>query len=233
MSASVDAERGHLAGGQPHPLPAGNPQVSDAGAGGGIHAGQALARAWRHRSRAPAGDQPSAPRRQDRHGLSRLRPAGGRADLRGQCRHDAGGQALRPGARLPPGHLCHVVDPRLDPGIHPALLVAGEDGHHGGAEEAVLQPAQAQGPDAGDRGRRPVARAGQEDRRAASTCPRQDVVNMNRRLAAPDHSLNAPLRGDGEGEWQDWLVDETPSQEMRAGRARGAGQAQEAARAAR
>jgi RNA polymerase sigma-32 factor len=41
-----------------------------------------------------------------------------------------------------------------------------------------------------------------------------DVVQMNRRLAAPDHSLNAPLRADGEGgEWQDWLVDESESQE--------------------
>ena len=35
-----------------------------------------------------------------------------------------------------------------------------------------------------------------------------DVVSMNRRLAAPDHSLNAPMRVDGDGEWQDWLVDE-------------------------
>ena len=43
--------------------------------------------------------------------------------------------------------------------------------------------------------------------------PEQDVVSMNRRLAAPDHSLNAPLRQDSEGEWQDWLVDETPDQE--------------------
>ena len=43
--------------------------------------------------------------------------------------------------------------------------------------------------------------------------PEDDVVNMNRRLAAPDHSLNAPLRVDGEGEWQDWLVDESDSQE--------------------
>jgi len=41
-----------------------------------------------------------------------------------------------------------------------------------------------------------------------------DVVQMNRRLAAPDHSLNAPLRIDGDGEWQDWLVDETASQEV-------------------
>ncbi|TSD83692.1 RNA polymerase sigma factor RpoH [Mycobacterium sp. KBS0706] len=44
--------------------------------------------------------------------------------------------------------------------------------------------------------------------------PEQDVVSMNRRLAAPDHSLNAPLRVDGEGEWQDWLVDERDSQEV-------------------
>src|SRR6476660_2339760 len=47
--------------------------------------------------------------------------------------------------------------------------------------------------------------------------PEQDVVNMNRRLAAPDHSLNAPLRADSEGEWQDWLVDESESQETRLG----------------
>jgi RNA polymerase sigma-32 factor len=43
--------------------------------------------------------------------------------------------------------------------------------------------------------------------------PEQDVVNMNRRLAAPDHSLNAPVRQDSEGEWQDWLVDDSESQE--------------------
>jgi RNA polymerase sigma-32 factor len=43
-----------------------------------------------------------------------------------------------------------------------------------------------------------------------------DVVSMNRRLASPDHSLNAPLRIDGEGEWQDWLVDDDQvSQETR------------------
>jgi RNA polymerase sigma-32 factor len=43
--------------------------------------------------------------------------------------------------------------------------------------------------------------------------PEEDVISMNRRLAAPDHSLNAPLRAEGEGEWQDWLVDESDSQE--------------------
>ena len=47
--------------------------------------------------------------------------------------------------------------------------------------------------------------------------PEEDVVQMNRRLASPDHSLNAPLRAEGEGEWQDWLVDEAESQEARLG----------------
>jgi RNA polymerase sigma-32 factor len=42
-----------------------------------------------------------------------------------------------------------------------------------------------------------------------------DVISMNRRLGG-DSSLNAPVRSDSEsGEWQDWLVDDTPSQETR------------------
>jgi len=47
--------------------------------------------------------------------------------------------------------------------------------------------------------------------------PESDVISMNRRLASPDHSLNAPLRADGEGEWQDWLVDQEDSQESKLG----------------
>ena len=47
--------------------------------------------------------------------------------------------------------------------------------------------------------------------------PEADVISMNRRLASPDHSLNAPLRSDSEGEWQDWLVDESESQETTLG----------------
>ena len=42
-----------------------------------------------------------------------------------------------------------------------------------------------------------------------------DVISMNRRLGG-DSSLNAPVRAESEsGEWQDWLVDDTPSQETR------------------
>ena len=40
-----------------------------------------------------------------------------------------------------------------------------------------------------------------------------DVIYMNRRLSG-DVSLNATIREDGDsGEWQDWLVDESPDQE--------------------
>jgi len=41
-----------------------------------------------------------------------------------------------------------------------------------------------------------------------------EVVEMNRRLGG-DASLNAPIRsdGDGDGEWQDWLADDSASQE--------------------
>ena len=41
-----------------------------------------------------------------------------------------------------------------------------------------------------------------------------EVVSMNRRLLGPDYSLNAKVQSDSEGEWQDWLVDETVSQEI-------------------
>ncbi|MDC0073702.1 RNA polymerase sigma factor RpoH [Alphaproteobacteria bacterium] len=40
-----------------------------------------------------------------------------------------------------------------------------------------------------------------------------EVTNMNRRLSSGDHSLNTPLTLDGEGDWIDWLEDDSPSQE--------------------
>ena len=41
-----------------------------------------------------------------------------------------------------------------------------------------------------------------------------EVVSMNRRMAmGGDTSLNAPLREEGEGEWQDWLTDTGPIQD--------------------
>jgi RNA polymerase sigma-32 factor len=44
---------------------------------------------------------------------------------------------------------------------------------------------------------------------------KDELISMNRRLSAPDSSLNAPLRSDGESEWQDWLPDEGLDQETR------------------
>jgi len=43
--------------------------------------------------------------------------------------------------------------------------------------------------------------------------PESDVVSMNQRMAGGDHSLNAPLRADSEGEWMDWLEDDSDNQE--------------------
>jgi RNA polymerase sigma-32 factor len=43
-----------------------------------------------------------------------------------------------------------------------------------------------------------------------------EVISMNRRMAmGGDTSLNVPLREEGEGQWQDWLVDTGPLQDER------------------
>src|SRR5258706_554659 len=44
--------------------------------------------------------------------------------------------------------------------------------------------------------------------------PEADVISMNRRLASQDHPLNAPLKIDGDGQWQAWLGHATESQEI-------------------
>ena len=43
-----------------------------------------------------------------------------------------------------------------------------------------------------------------------------DVISMNRRISG-DTSLNAPVRADAEGEWQDWLADDSVDQETELG----------------
>ena len=43
--------------------------------------------------------------------------------------------------------------------------------------------------------------------------PEHDVVDMNRRLSAPDSSLNAPVKNESDAEWQDWLTDDGLDQE--------------------
>jgi RNA polymerase sigma-32 factor len=55
---------------------------------------------------------------------------------------------------------------------------------------------------------------GQVERIAASLrVPKAEVISMNERLAGPDLSLNAPIGTEGDGELQDWLVDECPTPE--------------------
>ena len=44
-----------------------------------------------------------------------------------------------------------------------------------------------------------------------------EVISMNRRLSGVDQSLNAPLRADADGEWQDWLVEDGDDQETMLG----------------
>ncbi|MDA5193002.1 RNA polymerase sigma factor RpoH [Alphaproteobacteria bacterium LMG 31809] len=41
-----------------------------------------------------------------------------------------------------------------------------------------------------------------------------DVISMEQRMSGADHSLNAPMRIDGEGEWQDWLEDDRETQDV-------------------
>ena len=43
----------------------------------------------------------------------------------------------------------------------------------------------------------------------------REVVDMNRRLSGGDSSLNAPVKGESEAEWQDWLTDDGLDQETR------------------
>ena len=48
---------------------------------------------------------------------------------------------------------------------------------------------------------------------AALNVPERDVISMNGRMLGPDQSLNAPVREEGGGEWQDWLEDPETDQE--------------------
>ena len=54
-----------------------------------------------------------------------------------------------------------------------------------------------------------------------------EVLSMNSRMAGQDHSLNAPVKVDGDGEWQDWLEDGSDNQETVLGEAEELGQRQD------
>lgn len=43
----------------------------------------------------------------------------------------------------------------------------------------------------------------------------EEVIEMSKRLGGQDQSLNAPLKAEGNEEWQDWLVDEESNHEAK------------------
>jgi RNA polymerase sigma-32 factor len=43
----------------------------------------------------------------------------------------------------------------------------------------------------------------------------QEVIEMSKRLSGGDKSLNAPLKESGLDEWQDWLVDDESSHDVK------------------
>ena len=117
-----------------------------------------------------------------------------------------------PDQGLSPHHLRRVVDQSLDPRIRPAIMVAGEDGHHRNQKKLFFNLHKAKRRiSAFDEGDMRPDQVKIIARRIGVT--EQDVIYMNRRLGG-DASLNAPIREDGDsGEWQDWLVDESANQE--------------------
>src|SRR5262249_29499646 len=119
-----------------------------------------------------------------------------------------------------------MVDQGGDPGIHPALVVAGEDEHHREPEEAVLQPAQGQEQDYCARRGRHATRRGEDHRPAArrhpnGRDPHEPPARRRRRLAqrtdrpgGGDARPNPRPGGDGNpGEWEAGWVDEHAARE--------------------
>ncbi|CAA9515222.1 MAG: RNA polymerase sigma factor RpoH, partial [uncultured Sphingomonadaceae bacterium] len=192
-----DPRRGRRSRAQPVPIR--NQEIPDPRARGGVYAGQALDRAWRHGRGGEARQLAPSPRRQDLHGLSRLRPARVRAYLGRQYRPDAGREEVRARARLPPRDLCDVVDQGLDPGVHPAQLVAREDGHHRGAEEAVLQPSPDEEQDRRVRGRRHAPGGRDQDRHRSRRHRSRRHLDEPPHGARRRHVAQRPLARGGRG----------------------------------
>tara|TARA_B100000029_G_scaffold507750_1_gene593088 strand:+ start:1056 stop:1955 length:900 start_codon:yes stop_codon:yes gene_type:complete len=44
---------------------------------------------------------------------------------------------------------------------------------------------------------------------------KEEVISMNRRLYGKEKSLNDPIKDEGGGEWQDWIVDDGLDQELK------------------
>jgi hypothetical protein len=104
-----------------------------------------------------------------------------------------------------------VVDQGFDTGIHPAFVVAGENGKQRCPEELFfrLRRTKAEISALEDGDLRPEHTAKIAERLGVQE---NDVVEMNRRLCG-DVSLNTLVHTDEAGEVQDWLVDPASSPE--------------------
>jgi len=125
---------------------------------------------------------------------------------------DAGGQALRAGKRLPLADY-QCGGSRRDPGIHPALVVVGEDGHHRNQKKLFFNLRKAKSKiSALEEGDLRPDQVKLIAKRLGVT--EQDVVDMNRRLGG-DVSLNAPIREAAIPASGGLLVDDVSDQETR------------------
>ena len=138
---------------------------------------RALAVRWkeeRRRGRAPPPHRGAyAARHRACGAVPALRAAHGRSRPGGPCRPPRGGRPVRAGARGALLHLCDLVDPRLDPGLHPAQLVDRPRRHEFGPEGAVLQPAPPAGPPHARRRGADRRRGPRQDRRGDRRLPRR------------------------------------------------------------
>src|SRR6202035_6133222 len=99
----------------------------------------------------------------------------------------AGGRALRTRKGLPARDLRRVVDQGLDPGIHPALMVAGEDGQSTATQRQLffnLRKAKSKISALREGDMRPDQVKVIAKRLGVTE---QDVFDMNRRSAAMPH----------------------------------------------
>ena len=106
-----------------------------------------------------------------------------------------------------------MVDPGVDPRIYTAFLVTGENWHHGRTKELFFNLRKLKGQiEAFEEGDLTPEHTTEIAERL--NVSEAEVTSMNRRLAGTDHSLNAPLRAETDGEWIDWLADDSESQEF-------------------
>jgi hypothetical protein len=106
-------------------LPCADPARTRDRSRAGIRARQKLARAWRPRGGTSPHLQSTAPRRQDRLDLPKLRPALLQAHPRREPHIHGSGAAVRPQQRMPPRRRCQIADRRGSRRLRACVVAAG------------------------------------------------------------------------------------------------------------